>query len=61
MPPWWYPCPPGHDIGPWREACEEVARALGEEEMPLHYEDIKRTLRQLNELIRQIPVQAILR
>jgi len=39
---WWTPCPDGFEVGSWREACAEVAEALGEDITPLHYEDVRR-------------------
>lgn len=41
---WYVPCPPGFKIGPWREACEEVGRACGDEHLAFHHEDLKRLL-----------------
>jgi len=41
---WFVPCPKGCEIGPWREACEEIALLCGDPIIPLHNEDLRRLL-----------------
>jgi len=41
---WYSPCPEGFEIGPWREACAEIAQLCGDKVIPLHHEDLNRLL-----------------
>lgn len=41
---WFTRCPPGHEIGPWREACEEIVLLCGDPVVPSHNEDINQLL-----------------
>jgi hypothetical protein len=49
---WFVPCPEGFDIGPWREACAEIAKLCDDKVIPFHNEDLKRLLRQATEAMK---------
>lgn len=51
---WFSPCPPGFEIGPWREACEEIVLLCGDPIIPLHHEDLNRLLQ---ECVRKVNAQ----
>ena len=41
---WFSPCPEGFELGPWREACEEIALLCGDPIIPYHCQDLLRLL-----------------
>jgi hypothetical protein len=43
---WFSPCPPGFEVGPWREACEEIVLLCGDPIVPIHHERINRLLKE---------------